>query len=110
MKIVIVKHYLIDSGSIEDTDTNVLEWVNKYIEDLQRCKGRIVLMREPLQIQRGVKSFDPPGIFAGVYARWSTIDNLLPKHAASCSNQNVLNPLGAYIGVEECGCRTPSSD
>ena len=28
-----------------------------------------------------------------------------PKHAGSCSNQNVLNPVGAYIGVETCGCR-----
>lgn len=32
----------------------------------------------------------------------------LPKHSGSCSNQNVLNPVGAYIGVEACGCRTPS--
>ena len=28
-----------------------------------------------------------------------------PKHSGSCSNQNVLHPLGAYEGVEECGCR-----
>lgn len=28
----------------------------------------------------------------------------LPRHARSCSNQNVLNPLGAYRGVESCGC------
>lgn len=28
----------------------------------------------------------------------------LPRHAASCSNQNVLDPLGAYVGVEKCGC------
>lgn len=28
----------------------------------------------------------------------------LPRHAGSCSNQNVLNPVGAYVGVEECGC------
>ena len=27
-----------------------------------------------------------------------------PRHSNSCSNQNVLNPLGAYEGVEECGC------
>jgi hypothetical protein len=26
------------------------------------------------------------------------------RHANSCSNQNVLDPLGAYKGVEECGC------
>lgn len=26
------------------------------------------------------------------------------KHAGSCSNQNVLDPEGAYKGVEECGC------
>ncbi len=30
-----------------------------------------------------------------------------PKHSGGCSNQNVLNPFGAYVGVEECGCRTP---
>lgn len=29
----------------------------------------------------------------------------LPRHAGSCSNQNVLDPLGAYKGVEACGCR-----
>lgn len=28
----------------------------------------------------------------------------LPKHAGSCSNQNVLDPVGAYIDVEQCGC------
>lgn len=28
----------------------------------------------------------------------------LPRHAGSCSNQNVLDPLGAYKGVEACGC------
>lgn len=28
----------------------------------------------------------------------------LPKHAGSCSNQNVMDPLGAYKGVTECGC------
>ena len=28
----------------------------------------------------------------------------LPKHAQSCSNQNVVDPVGAYRGVEECGC------
>jgi hypothetical protein len=27
-----------------------------------------------------------------------------PRHANSCSNQNVIHPLGAYDGVEECGC------
>lgn len=29
----------------------------------------------------------------------------LPRHAGSCSNQNVLDPLGAYKDVEACGCR-----
>jgi hypothetical protein len=28
----------------------------------------------------------------------------LPRHAGSCSNQNALDPAGAYKGVEECGC------
>lgn len=102
-----VKHYIIDSEAIEDTDANVLEWINKYVEELKGCEGQVVFMRVPLEIQRGGKSFDTPGTFAKVYARWSTVDDLLPKHAESCSNQNVLNPLGAYIGVEECGCRTP---
>lgn len=27
------------------------------------------------------------------------------KHSGGCSNQNVLDPLGAYRGVEACGCR-----
>lgn len=101
-------HYIIDSGEIKDTDADVLEWVNKYIEELKSCEGRVVFVRAPLQIQRAVKSLDPPGIFAWVYARWSVVDDLMPKHSSSCSNQNVLNPFGAYIGVEECGCRTPS--
>lgn len=30
-----------------------------------------------------------------------------PKHNGGCSNQNVLDPLGAYRGVEECGCTAP---
>lgn len=28
----------------------------------------------------------------------------LPRHSGGCSNQNVLDPLGAYRGVEKCGC------
>lgn len=102
-----VKHFIVDSEAIEDTDANVLEWVNKYMEKLKTCEGHVVFMRVPLEIQRAVKSFDPPGIFARVYARWTVIDDLLNKHSSSCSNQNVLNPIGAYVGVEECGCRTP---
>jgi hypothetical protein len=103
------KQYIINSESIEDTDANVLEWVNKYVDGMKACEGRVVFMRVPLQIERGVKSFDPPGTFANVYARWSVADGLLQTHSSSCSNQNVLNPFGAYIGVEECGCRTPPS-
>jgi hypothetical protein len=30
-----------------------------------------------------------------------------PKHAGSCSNQNALDPAGAYRGVAECGCNRP---
>ena len=30
-----------------------------------------------------------------------------PRHANSCSNQNVIDPIGAYIGVEACGCNRP---
>lgn len=29
-----------------------------------------------------------------------------PRHAGSCSNQNVLDPLGAYKGVKACGCNS----
>ena len=28
----------------------------------------------------------------------------LLKHSGSCSNQNAIDPFGAYIGAEECGC------
>ena len=28
----------------------------------------------------------------------------LPSHSGACSNQNVLHPLGAYTGVQSCGC------
>lgn len=38
----------------------------------------------------------------------STLDGELPKrlkkHHPSCGNQNVLDPGGAYRGVEKCGC------
>jgi len=102
-----VKHYLIDSEFIEDTDANVLQWVNKYVDEMKGCEGHVIFMRAPLAVQRAVKSFDPPGIFARVYARWSVVDDLLPKHHGSCGNQNI--GFGAYIGVEECGCRTPPS-
>lgn len=27
-----------------------------------------------------------------------------PRHNGACSNQNVLDPSGAYIGAAECGC------
>lgn len=27
------------------------------------------------------------------------------RHDGGCSNQNTLNPIGAYIGAHECGCR-----
>lgn len=37
------------------------------------------------------------GPIAGLLAK-------LPRHAGSCSNQNALDPLGAYKGVEACGC------
>jgi len=29
----------------------------------------------------------------------------LPQHSPSCSNQNVLDPAGAYRGAEECSCQ-----
>lgn len=29
------------------------------------------------------------------------------KHANSCGNQNPVHPMGAYDGVEQCGCRRP---
>lgn len=28
----------------------------------------------------------------------------LPTHSGGCSNQNVLNPYGKYLGVNACGC------
>jgi hypothetical protein len=28
----------------------------------------------------------------------------LPRHSSGCSNQNVIDPAGAYRGAEECGC------
>jgi len=28
-----------------------------------------------------------------------------PRHSNGCSNHNVLDPIGAYKGVRECGCR-----
>ncbi len=103
-----VKHFRIDSGAMEDTDANVLEWVNKYAEALKSCKDKIIFMRTPLEIQRGVKEFGTTAVFAKVYARWTAVDDLTP-HSSSCSNQNVLDPLGAYVGVEECGCRADKS-
>jgi hypothetical protein len=57
----------------------------------------------------GCKRFvaaDVAGDFEGM-----TKDELLtalnseyPKHNGGCSNQNVLDPAGAYVGVAECGC------
>lgn len=29
---------------------------------------------------------------------------VLPRHSHGCSNQNVVDPLGAYRGVAKCGC------
>lgn len=51
--------------------------------------------------------YDPPISVEELYAlvHELTLFRTLPKHAGSCSNQNVLNPIGAYLGVEECGCR-----
>lgn len=31
--------------------------------------------------------------------------DLLPQHSPGCSNQNVLNPIGKYVGAAECGCQ-----
>jgi hypothetical protein len=28
----------------------------------------------------------------------------MPRHSSSCSNQNVVDPLGAYRGASRCGC------
>lgn len=36
---------------------------------------------------------------------WPDVITSLPSHSGACSNQNVLNPLGAYTGVQSCGCR-----
>lgn len=33
----------------------------------------------------------------------------LPRHSSGCSNQNVLDPAGAYRGAVECGCQELSS-
>lgn len=43
------------------------------------------------------------GPLAGLLAK-------LPRHAGSCSNQNVLDPFGAYRGVEQCGCTGQKSE
>lgn len=94
---------------MEDTDANVLEWVNKYAEALKSCEDKIIFMRSPLEIQRGVKEFGTNAVFAKVYARWTAVEDLI-THSSSCSNQNVIDPLGAYVGVEECGCRNPPSE
>lgn len=93
---------------MEDTDANVLEWINKYVDAMKSCKDNIIFMRTPLEIERGVKEFGTPSVFAKVYARWTAVKDLT-THSSSCSNQNVIDPLGAYVGVEECGCRTPHS-
>jgi hypothetical protein len=98
-------HHIINSGAIEDTDANVLEWIEKYTHEMKACEGRVVFMRVPLQVERGVKRFESLATFASVYARWSVVDDLLPKHHGSCGNQNI--GFGAFMGVEECGCRTP---
>lgn len=29
------------------------------------------------------------------------------KHDGGCSNFNVMNPVGVYLGVKECGCNLP---
>lgn len=36
---------------------------------------------------------------------WPDLVTTLPHHHGGCSNQNVLHPLGYYMGVAECGCR-----
>jgi hypothetical protein len=35
----------------------------------------------------------------------SEMNSEYPRHSGGCSNQNVLDPAGAYKGVRECGCR-----
>lgn len=30
----------------------------------------------------------------------------LPKHSEACSNQNTLDPAGAFRGAAECGCQS----
>ena len=32
-----------------------------------------------------------------------------PRHAGSCSNQNPVDPLGAFRGVAKCGCNPGAS-
>lgn len=32
---------------------------------------------------------------------------VIPRHSTSCSNQNVVDPLGAYRGASQCGCTKP---
>lgn len=58
-----------------------------------RIQARAYFMRQDLEVAKAAADVK----FAG-----------RPRHASSCSNQNVLHPEGAYTGVEECGCYRPT--
>lgn len=51
--------------------------------------------------------YDPPIGPGELYALVSELIAFrkLPKHSGGCSNQNVIDLVGAYKGVEKCGCR-----
>jgi hypothetical protein len=73
----------------------------------QRVIVNITALLDRLQHERDWPHYDPP---IDPLELWAIVMQLrafrqLPKHYGGCSNQNALDPIGAWRGVEECGCR-----
>jgi len=67
----------------------------------------IAALLDRLRFERDWAHCDPPIGPEELYAMVTQLCafRALPRHAGSCSNQNVLDPIGAWRGVTKCGCR-----
>lgn len=80
-------------GRLEEVHMQVADLCSRLIDN-----GRAQFLQDPQARITGLRHLE---LLARVYRLYL---EHLPRHLSSCSNQNVLDPLGAYHRVAECGC------
>ena len=80
-------------GSLEHVHMQVADLCSRLIDN-----GRVQFLQFPDARITGLRQLE---LLARVYRLYL---EHMPRHANGCSNWNVLDPLGAYHRVAECGC------